>query len=318
MSKQLLTGDSRTASERARREGGFSLLQMMITVTVMVVIGTFAFMGITSARENMRLSGSARQFASYVEKARIDAVRRHTTSANPSKVEFVDTNTYRVTMDFDGSGTATSRTFNFEDGVTLFSQPTQAISFDWRGRMSACTLTFALANTKGSQTTVDITGAGDVTVDSDIVSTPSINHTTVNQTVDVSSDATVTGTTAPATMSATDCSAVDIAPVGTVTGGGITGTGGSTTPCTLTATPGSVSVKKNGGTTKTVSITVSQASTVTASGPSNISITPASQSLAANGSATFTIKSLNNTRGTFIVTFSSPCASAEVSVAITN
>jgi Tfp pilus assembly protein FimT len=307
------------ARERARLEGGFSLLQLMITVTVMVVIGTFAFMGITSARENMRLSGSARQFASYVEKARIDAVRRHTTSANPSKVEFVDTNTYRVTMDFDGSGTATSRTFSFEDGVTLFSQPTQAIAFDWRGRMSACTLTFALKNTTGSQTTVDITGAGDVTVDSDIISSPSISHTNVNQTVDVASDATVSGTTAPASMSATDCSAVDTAPVGSVTGGGITGTsGGSATPCSLTATPGAVSVKKNGGTTQNVSVTVTTASTVTASGPSNIKITPASQSLAANGSATFSIKSLNNTRGTFTVTFSSSCASADVTVTITN
>src|ERR1700755_1722279 len=100
------------------------MLQLVLTVTVMTILGTFAFMGISSARENMRLTGSARQFASRVEKARIDAVRRHVSSASPTKVEFVDGNTYRVTMDWDGGGTATARDFNFEYGVSLFSQPT--------------------------------------------------------------------------------------------------------------------------------------------------------------------------------------------------
>ena len=311
MSKQLLMGDSSKASERMRREGGFNLLQMMITVTVMIIVGTVAFMGITSARENMRLSGSARQFASYVEKARIDAVRRHTSSAAPSKIEFVDANTYRVTMDFAGSGTASTRTFNFEDGVTLFSEATQAIAFDWRGRMTACTLTFALKNTAGSQTTVDISASGDVTVDSDISDTPTISYSNVNATSDVSSDATVTGTTAPAATTLTDCSAVDTGPVG-----GITGTG-ATASCKLTINPGALSVKQNGGTTVTATASVISAATVTVSAPSNLRVTPTSQSIAANGSTTFTVKSLNKTRGTFKVTFSAGCTSVDVMVTVT-
>ncbi|HEY6189466.1 MAG TPA: GspH/FimT family pseudopilin [Pyrinomonadaceae bacterium] len=311
MSKQLITGDSSKASERMRREGGFNLLQMMITVTVMIIVGTVAFMGITSARENMRLSGSARQFASYVEKARIDAVRRHTSSAAPSKIEFVDANTYRVTMDFAGSGTASTRTFTFEDGVTLFSEATQPISFDWRGRMTACTLTFALKNTSGSQTTVDISASGDVTVDSDISDTPTISYSNVNQTVDVSSDATVLGTTAPTTTSVTDCSAVDTGPVG-----GITGTG-AISSCKLTINPGAISVKQNGGTTVSLTASVIDAATVTVSAPSNLRITPTSQSIAANGSTTFTVKSLNKTRGTFKVTFSAGCTSVDVMVTVT-
>lgn len=313
MSKQLNTGDSSTAANRLHGEDGFSLLQLMLTVAVMVIVGAFAFMSITTARENMKLSGSARIFASYVEKARIDAVRRHTSSAAPSKIEFVGSNTYRVTMDFDGTGTATTRDFKFEDGVSMLSEATQPIAFDWRGRMTACMLTFALQNSKGSQATVDISASGDVTVDSDLEDAPTITtNTNVNQTVDVYSDATVKGTTAPTTTSMTDCSATDVASPG----GSISGTGSSPS-CKLTVTPPSTSVKQNGGTTQTFTASVIAAATITASAPSNLQISPASRSVAANGTTTFTVRSLNKTRGTFKVTFSTGCTSVDVKVTVT-
>lgn len=312
MSKQSKTGDSSIAANRLRAESGFTLLQLMVTVAVMVIIGAFAFMSITTARENMKLSGSARTFASYVEKTRIDAVRRHTSSAAPSKIEFINSTTYRVTMDFDGTGTATSRDFVFQDGVSMLSEATQPIAFDWRGRMTACMLTFALQNSKGNQATVDISASGDVTVDSDLETTPTVTtNTNVNQTVDIYSDATVKGTTAPATISMSDCSAVDVG-----SGTGITGTGSSPS-CKLTMSPSSTSVKKSGGTTQTLTASVIAAATVTASAPSNLRITPASQSVAANGTTTFTVQSLNNTRGKFKVTFSAGCTSVDVMVTVT-
>ncbi len=130
MSMQRITGDMLKAYERLRHEGGFSLLQLMITVAVMMIIGSFAFMGISSARANMRLAGSARQFAAYVEKARIDAVRRHVSSASPTRIEFPDNRTYRVTMDFDGSGITATRDFKFQNGVTLLClSPPSLISY---------------------------------------------------------------------------------------------------------------------------------------------------------------------------------------------
>jgi Tfp pilus assembly protein FimT len=312
MSKQRNTGDSLRAANRLRLEGGFTLLQLMLTVTVMVIVGAFAFMSITTARENMKLSGTARTFASYVEKTRIDAVRRHTSSAAPSKIEFVNSNTYRVTMDFDGSGTATTRDFKFQDGVSMLSEATQPIAFDWRGRMTACMLTFALQNSAGSQATVDISASGDVTVDSDLEEAPTVAaNLNVNKTVDVYSDAIVKGTTAPATTSMTDCSAVDTPP-----GGGVTGTG-SVPTCKLTVSPSSFSIKQNGGTSQTITATVVAAATVTASAPSNLTITPASQTVAAGGTTTFTVRSVNKTRGKFKVTFSMGCTSVDVMVTVT-
>ncbi|HYY58555.1 MAG TPA: hypothetical protein VE842_14575, partial [Pyrinomonadaceae bacterium] len=170
MSKQRLRVNRLEASERSGREGGFSLLQMMVTVAVTMVIGTFALMGISSARANMRLAGSARQFAAYVEKARIDAVRRHVTSASPTKVDFLDSNTYRVTMDFDGSGNPTTRNFDFQEGVTLLSLAPAGITFDWRGRMASCTASFSMVSSQSGTTpvNVDVTASGDVSVDNEV------------------------------------------------------------------------------------------------------------------------------------------------------
>jgi len=317
MSKQLITGEMLRTSERLRGEGGFTILQLVMTVTIMTILGTFAFMGITSARADMRLTGSARQFAAHVEKARIDAVRRHVSSTAPTKVEFVDGNTYRVTMDWDGSGTPTAREFTFETGVSLFSQPTAPITFDWRGRMTACTATFSLYNVAGHQTTIDVTGSGDVTVDSDIQQIATVSHTNVNQTVDIYTDATVKGTTAAPTISATDCSGVTVGPVGGPIGGGGGGGGAGTPVCSLIADPGAISIRKNGG-TGTVNISVGATATVSVTGTSNLQFTPSSQTVTTSGTTAFTVKSLNNTRGTFTITFTNGCTATDVLVTVTN
>jgi len=314
MSRQRLTVNGLKGFERLRGEGGFSLLQLMVTVTVMIIIGTFAFMGISSARANMRLAGSARKFAGYVEKARIDAVRRHVASASPTRIDFVDSNTYRVTMDFDGSGTATSRTFNFEDGVTLLSLAPQAITFDWRGRMAACSASFSMVSSQSgtSPVNVDVSASGDVTVDNDIDDFPAnISYTNVNKTVDISSDATVKGTTAPAAIAVTDCSAVDAGPVGGVTGGG------GATCGTINVNPGKITIKRNNGSSASFTVTVSNSVTITAAGTSNLTITPTTKAMTSAATAAFTVKSNNRATGDFAMTFSSSCGTASVVVRVT-
>src|SRR4051812_22258907 len=102
------------ASKRMRRrtnELGYSLLQLLITVGVVAIVAAFAFFGITSARASIRLSNSVRVFAGYAERARSDAVRRHDTTS----IQAVDANSYSVTMDFDGAGVLTTRTFSAEN-----------------------------------------------------------------------------------------------------------------------------------------------------------------------------------------------------------
>src|SRR6266849_9995414 len=86
---------------------GFTTIQLLITIAVVAIVSTFAFMGIISARAHLRRTNSARLFASYVEQARSDAVRRH----GQTSIQQVNTSTYSVTMDFSGSGTGTTQNF---------------------------------------------------------------------------------------------------------------------------------------------------------------------------------------------------------------
>src|SRR5437762_123674 len=92
----------------SRDERGFTILQILIALAIMSVISVFAILGLTKAKANLRLQNSVRQLSSYLEKARLDATKRHDTSS----VVFTDASTYVVTMDF-GSGVST-RTIPFE------------------------------------------------------------------------------------------------------------------------------------------------------------------------------------------------------------
>lgn len=304
-------GQSETlAQDRRRGERGFGIVQIVITLAIAGIISTFAIMKITYARDSMRLAGSARLFGSWVEKARLDAIRRHATSS----VQFLNTTTYRVTMDFDGRGVIGSRDITFDQGVSLLSAAPPTLSFDWRGRVSNCTLTFAMQNNSGDQTSVDVTGSGDVTVDNEVGDLPTITYTNVNKTSDILTESTVTGSTA-VTTTTTDCSS-------TTSSGSITGTG--TTPlgtsCTFTANPAALTVKKSGGSTGTVIVTqtAGTSGSLTVSAPSNLRVqaSVSTPTILGTGSVTYSVTSLNSTRGTFNVVFTSPCTSVTVSVKV--
>jgi len=88
----------------------------------------------------------------------------------------------------------------------------------------------------------------------------------------------------------------------------------------MTASVSSLSVKKAGGSTGSVTLSTTGTGTYTisASGASNLQVSPTSKTVAAGGSQAFTIKSLNNTRGTFAVNFASSCTTVTVAVKVTN
>src|SRR5687767_14787372 len=124
---------NRMERRQARRENGFSLVQLVLVLAVAVMVSAFAVISIQGARRSLRLANSGRQFASYLEKARADSVRRHAQPGNEASVQLLNETTYRVTMGFNGSSTLTSRDFSLESGVK-FSSVLTTIRFDWRGR----------------------------------------------------------------------------------------------------------------------------------------------------------------------------------------
>jgi Tfp pilus assembly protein FimT len=118
-----------TAIKRGR-ERGAGVVELVIVLALIGIVSAFALSQVRSSRSALRVQNSVRQLASFMEKARIDAVRRHGTS----NVTFSNTRTYSVSMDFNGGGTATTRTFTFQDGVNLASSDLPNVTFNWRGR----------------------------------------------------------------------------------------------------------------------------------------------------------------------------------------
>src|ERR1051326_1918565 len=81
-------------------ERGIGILEIVIVIAVVAIVVTFSVIGISRAREDMRLANSAKEVAGYLEKARINAVRRHDTSS--VQISGKGTSTFSVTMDFSG------------------------------------------------------------------------------------------------------------------------------------------------------------------------------------------------------------------------
>lgn len=148
----------RTAFTNAR---GFSTIQLIITIAVMMIVSGFAVVSISRARDHVRLMNSARQFAAYVERARGDAVRRH----GSASVNVLDNTNYTITLDWDGFGTTRAQNFTLEPGV-VFTTGVTTIQFNWRGRIDG-EQSFGFAvnrNTVWERTAnVHVTGSGDVT-----------------------------------------------------------------------------------------------------------------------------------------------------------
>lgn len=156
-----MNGNSRTG----KRQHGFTIVQMVVTLAIISIISTVGVLGVKSSREHFKMQNSARLFAIYCEKARADSVRRHAASGQEASVEMFgeNTNTYNVTMDF-GSGTVETRTFQLDPGIT-FGTAAAKVMFNWRGRLSGEAVVFQIkSNYLRDQIPVDVSGSGDVTI----------------------------------------------------------------------------------------------------------------------------------------------------------
>ena len=151
-------------STRSRvNQQGFTITQMVITIAIIAIVSTFGVLGIRTARAEFRLQNNARLFASYVEKARADAIRRHAESGQESSIETFGpgNNKYEVTMDW-GNGLE-KRTFYLESDLS-FNTAAQKVSFDWRGRITEAWVFQIRSDFLDKNLPVDVSGSGDITV----------------------------------------------------------------------------------------------------------------------------------------------------------
>jgi prepilin-type N-terminal cleavage/methylation domain-containing protein len=297
-----------TTEKRGGDNRGFSIMELIIVVTVIGIVSALALIQVESSRANLRVQNSVRQLSSYMEKARVDAVRRHGNAA----VTFTDRRTYTVNMDFNNNGSPISRTFSFLDGVELASSNLPNVTFNWRGRTltsgASCVTTFSVSDYyQRNGLSVDVSGSGDVTVENQQPSLPNVTYNnTVNSSDGIDSRVVVAGATAPD----------DNTPCMDLSGGGI-GADSGPPDCTIHVNSTSITVRKNGASTGSVIVSLSTSKLVVATYPANLTVSPASQTLSTGSN--FSITSLNTLRGPFNVTFTSQCGSSTtVTVNVTN
>ena len=143
-----------------RDESGKGIVDLMITLVVIAVVTSFAVVGVTSARDNLRLSNSARVLSSYLEKTRLAAIRCHCSTT----VQISSTGSYSITGPLR-SPTSETMTLPLERNVTFqgLTLPL-TITFDWRGRPDN-DYHLAISNPQGTRT-IDLSGGGDIKVNS--------------------------------------------------------------------------------------------------------------------------------------------------------
>ena len=338
--KARLIWQNKAGRRSARREDGFSLLQLVLVLAITVIVSGAAVMSIQGARRSLRLANSGRQFASYLEKARADSVRRRAQPGNESSVQLVNTTTYRVSMGWNGSTTVTSRDFPLENGV-VFQSILITIRFDWRGRPTTGVETaFALKNEADEFLNVDVTGSGDVTLGSEVFQDADIPNVNLNANVtgdtivdqpDPNATPTPTPTPTPVptatptptpypTATPTPTPDPSATPTPTPNPTATPTPVPTPVPCVPAVSPPSISIRKSIGSAP-VTITLSGGGHGTVyieSNPPNLTVTPATQTIIAGGAATFVISSNNTTRGDFTVVFNTPCGTTSVVVSVTN
>src|SRR5262249_29448309 len=113
-----MTMGMQTNKHTKRNGRGFSTIEMLITATVLTIVTGLGLMGISRAKASIRLSGSAREYASYIEKARLYSIRRHADEASKRASVAINDNktSYNVTMDLDGDGGMDTRTIDLPSG----------------------------------------------------------------------------------------------------------------------------------------------------------------------------------------------------------
>jgi len=344
-------------TRRKKTQRGFSMMQLLIVLAVVSIVSGFAVFGIASARQRIRLTNSSRLLASYVEKARVDSVRRHPSDPNlMAGVEVLNTTTYRVKMDFDGDGTVELRDITLDDGVVFATDPI-ALVFDWRGRLVDLPLTeikvsiaMQWGDDPNDQRVVDVTRSGDVTIDSDVYldDVPNVN-VNVNGLTGIDGGSTSNGnnTATPTPTPVPPGEEATPTPLPGVEEDPTPDPGESPTPNPdpdpdpdpdpeqsptpdPNPTPGDPQPTPTpctaNATTSPSPFTFSKHS----GGTVTFSVNPSGNVTYANNpnnpnnlgvtksGNTFQVSSLNNTRGNFTLTFDTPCGTRTVSVSVTN
>jgi Tfp pilus assembly protein FimT len=178
--------DSRSQKNLTKTRG-FSVLELLIVAAMIGVVTGFAFMQIAQARQQMTRANAANQMTAYLEKARVDSVRRRPmTTSQMAQVSILNATFYSVTIDANGDGTIDAPQVIMlpADASLEFALPyPRTIYFNWRGRTvdsagNVATPDFVNITSAGyGSTRIDLTSAGQPTLDGPPPSSAVLNST---------------------------------------------------------------------------------------------------------------------------------------------
>jgi type II secretory pathway pseudopilin PulG len=178
-------------------ESGVSIVEMLIVVAMIGVVTAFAVMQIGGAQRAMRLTNSAREFTSWLDKTRLDSVRRHASAADMASVKIDSANTYVVTIDQNGDGILDpprTITFPATHGATFSGIAVPlTIYYNWRGRPvdalgNLLELSFSLRDASNNDNPINLTSTGDASLGLNI-NAENVNVTKLDSTDKVKSKA---------------------------------------------------------------------------------------------------------------------------------
>lgn len=156
---------------RSRGERGVTVLEALVVLAMIMVVMVFALLRITQAQQSLRLDNEVRQFKAYLEKARVDSIRRRAqTDAQMAKVTINSLTSYTVQIDSDGNGVLDPpRQINLkpQGGLTFAGlTPPAVIRYNWRGRTADAAgqpvsiPAFTLKDSYSAGSTISLSGSG--------------------------------------------------------------------------------------------------------------------------------------------------------------
>lgn len=107
------------------RSAGFATVDFLIVAVIVLIVVTYAWTAITAAQRSHTREGAAHQFASFLERARSDSMRRRATDARQmAQINVLNETFYSVTMDDNGDGALdVPRVVNLQDQQLTISGP---------------------------------------------------------------------------------------------------------------------------------------------------------------------------------------------------
>ena len=121
----------------SRHCDGFATVDFLIVAVIILIVITYAWTAVTQAQRWQAREGAAQQFASFLERARSDSMRRRATDAKQmAQITVLNEKFYSVTIDENGDGALdVPRVINLQDQELTIGGPfPRTFMFDRNGK----------------------------------------------------------------------------------------------------------------------------------------------------------------------------------------